>query len=620
MLPKSQDDLAKVIVESWKRSRSNYIVISPPMSGERNVILKITTQEFVYSVVGELAERLAIAKLDTADFTSEYKFACAVAKKWKVEEHLAGETDASTILELACQAVVARSRVPIIIIQRFHEALHKLGEDIGTTLRNLEHSHRLKTVVTMPVSLQTLRERWGAMKKDEAPFLASDWGQGHTHKLLKGYSINEIESLGAEFGLDNAQCTTLHAATAGTAELIEALIEEVGTKRRAGLDSFLQSRSVDLCQRMVRWLDAKAVSHVYKKNIVNLMCSGLYGDSVGQVRFHDWNSIILNKNGSLNFYMLAWAAKDELQRISGHTWLVDLNNLLSGRDFSSALEIVEISGNTDRDHFAYWKSVGDSIRLCQLFTDIYSSDVDWDKALFALDNFKERVAEIPSGNIWLKELENWRPVTKLLASYLLARKADTLLRFERYVCCNRQQAKGLIAPLLQLLGLRLHLADSYSPFQSLQSILTIPETLLQIYAYHYFEIEFWDYKGLPEGYSRSMSDVAGKPYELRGGVLGYSDLAHLILLHSLEANDSLSLVSDDVELKRLLEFYEVRKDLAHSTTFIDEKTYFRYRDFCSGLISKFVQSRELGVSALNIERLFALPTEMLKYAPQLTEA
>lgn len=99
------------------------------------------------------------------------------------------------MLHCAVEFVTERGEYPVLIIKRFHEALSKLGEDIGTTLRNLEHDFALKTVVELPVSINTLRVKWEQENRELTPFLVSDWGQGHIHKLLKGYDINEIDNL-----------------------------------------------------------------------------------------------------------------------------------------------------------------------------------------------------------------------------------------------------------------------------------------------------------------------------------------------------------------------------------------------------------------------------------------
>lgn len=160
MIPASFKRLAVLIINSWAKKKSNYIIISPPMSDSHLFFKFLNDRQVINETLKDHSELLCIAVLDTSDFKTEIAFSHKVCKSWGINDNDLNLNDPTEMLYTAIQQVVDKGMTPILIVKRFHEALKKLGEDIGTTLRNLEHEFNLKTVVELPVSITSLRTRW----------------------------------------------------------------------------------------------------------------------------------------------------------------------------------------------------------------------------------------------------------------------------------------------------------------------------------------------------------------------------------------------------------------------------------------------------------------------------
>lgn len=614
MLPYAQKSVLVDVIRTWLLARSNYVLVCPPMNGERQLIKFLTSEESIYGVIGDRYHQLAIASLDTADFKTEMIFAKSVARSWGVEDDIINEDDPRSILELACTVVNRQQRVPILIIHRFHEALDKLGEDIGSALRDLEHSHSLKTVVTMPVSLTVLRERWEAMDSNKSPFLASDWGQGHRNKVLKGYSYEELVSICASRNVDSAACQILFKATGGMVDIVDILIDEIGGKKGKGLMLYLQQRSSELCKRLLAWLDPVNTSHVYKKALISLSNPSFYPAALGFIMDHDWSPILLSKDGALSFDMLAWAASSVMSKSTDKSWSETLERLYGNEDFDAAVAMIDVMYGADKGNANYWAALRDVTIFCKSTTDVFSNSGQWTiarrKLLKLLSNNSLPVPVTKS----LASLGTWKPISELLADFFSCKAAKPDLRIENYICMKGRREDVL--PFLQLLELRLQAAQRHDTFQSLQSVMTAPESLLQIYAYFELNLCFWKFSGLSEEMAHKLKKLARKPYQITGEVLGYSDLAHLIALYGEEGLVSDCLISNRDELDDVLAKYEVRKENSHSTAFAEAVTCQKYREFFGDLLERYFKSLSVSAADFTLASPKDCALELLKFAPR----
>lgn len=614
MLPSAQKIILVEVIKTWLLARSNYVIVCPPMNGERQIIEFLTSESSIYEVVGDHYHNLAIASLDTADFKTELTFAKSVARKWEVETAVVGENDPRSILELACAAVTVQKRIPILIVHRFHEALDKLGEDIGSALRDLEHSHNLKTVVTMPVSLTVLRERWEAMDSNKAPFLASDWGQGHRSKVLKGYSLNEILVMGVPKNIDSDSCGAIFKATGGVVGVVDLLIDEVAGKKGRGLTLYLQQRSPEICKRLLDWLDPINTSNTYKKSLVSLLNPSFYPTALAFIMNHDWKPILLNKDGLLNFEMLAWAAASVMSKSPDASWATTLRFLYQDENFDAAIAMVEVMYGSDAVNSNYWVALRDLTIFCKSTSDVFSSSGQWATArrkltkLLGGTNLPAQVAKS------FAPLESWRPISELLSSFFSCKAVNPDLRIENYICMKGD--REYLLPFLQLLTLRLQAAEGHDTFQSLQSVMTAPESLLQVYAYFELNICFWKFSGLTGDRPDKLEQIARKPYRITGEVLGYSDLAHLIALYGELGEVSDCLISDRGELDDVLAKYEVRKENSHSTAFAEAVTCQQYRAFLERLLGRYFRLLSPKANDTDLVSPLSCVLELLTYSPR----
>ncbi|WP_122437975.1 hypothetical protein [Pseudomonas viridiflava] len=614
MLPYAQRNVIDEIIKSWRHDRSNYILVCAPMNGERQLLNSLTSEQTIAGVIGEAYHALAIASLDTSDFKSEIIFAKSVAKRWSVTAQVAGEDDPRTILEVACASVVQQGRVPILIINRFHEALDKLGEDIGSTLRDMEHVQNLKTVVSMPVSLNVLRERWELMDPNKAPFLASDWGQGHRCKILKGYSCAEIIELGKDRALSADVCNQLFKASGGAVDIVNILVDEVESRKGKGLSLYLQQRSGELCARALSWLDPINSAHIYKRALVSLLDNNFYPSALGYIMDHDWKPILLSKEGKLNFEMLAWASAAALAKSSEVGLHSAFLELYGNENYPSIRNMIKTLIGTDSKNVRYWTALHAVTLFCEYSSDVFTHSDNWKAARLSLTQLLEDQGLPDPVYKALRPLAAWKPLSKLLSEFLTSKAVQPDLRIENHICLNGD--RNAVIPFLQLLLLRLNRAEIDDTFQSLQSVIHSPESILQIYAHFELGISFWNFKGMDNAAADELEKFARKPYRISGSILGYSDLAHLVALRSSLDASADSLISSYEELQDVLAKYEIRKENSHSTAFTEASTCQQYRRFFKNLLERYlaVFSLTISESTLPPPKLCAL--KLLEFAPR----
>jgi hypothetical protein len=589
-IPATHINVCSEIVRSWLKKRSNYIIVAPPMSDSRQLFSYLATDEYVFSVIGKELYNMAIARMDTADFRDELVFARKVATKWGVIEAVnVLENDPVTILNIATVAVKEKNRVPIIIIHRFHEALGNLGESIGTVLRNLEHDLGLKTVVELPISLPVLRERWELTNRNKSPFLASDWGQGHRNKCLKGFSDTEITALLVDNGVSPEFAADVHKITGGLAEIVHDLTEDLSSMRRGGVEPYIKSRTKELCKRLVDWLDASAESHTYKKLVAKALTRKLDVKEAVTLSGHDWGGVILNKDGELNFKMLGWECLARLSVINENPVVASVEKLLVEGNFQEALDIISLNLDVDRFDANAWELLRKIICVCKIFHNIFGSDDNWREAKGLLEELKALNPQQRAGyGTSIDMLVRWEPLTDLMCDYFLESKINHKLRFEEFVCkyCLEQQ----LLAFWQLLNVRLNSARSMPAFQALQSVITHPEAMLQVYAKDKLGICFWKMEQLVAEEVAEISEFIKIPFRTpsKDAVLGFSELLYISTSRESKLDPSCRLIADYQEMQNYLELYEIRKRQVHSTSFVSPSDWENYSELCESMLRKIV--------------------------------
>jgi hypothetical protein len=586
-IPETHMTLCKEIIESWLKKRSNYIVVSPPMCASRQFFKNLSQEEIIFSFIGQDLYTLSIAKMDTEDFRSEIVFARKVAEKWGVVNSVnSSETDPVTILNAATIAVKEESRIPIIIIHRFHEALQNLGESIGTVLRNLEHDMGLKTVVELPISLPILRERWELANKANSPFLASDWGQGHRSKCLKGLNDSEVATLLVANGVNAEFASDVKRITGGLAEIVNDLVDDLARMNRGGLESFIKSRAKELCERLVDWLDASSENHTYKKLVAKLLTRKLDAKDEATLSSHDWGGLILNKDGSLGFKMLGWECLARLTSVVDNPAVLSLEDLIVSRNYRGALDLISVYERVDSVDASAWGLMSKITSVCKVLSNIFGSD-DWRQA-------KELICELQilesssrlGFDASINSLIQWLPLAELMCDFFLRSRVDSKLRFEQYVCSELGD-KRLLA-YWQLLHVRLETAKDMPAFQALQSVITHPESMLQVYAKDKLNICFWKSEKLEDDEVLQISKFIKIPFRApsNGAVLGFAELIYISSCRESMLPLQERLISDFEEMQKYLKLYEVRKRQVHSTSFVSVGDWTNYSDLCGSMLMK----------------------------------
>lgn len=590
-LPGTHITLCKEIVESWLKKRSNYIVVSPPMCASRQFFKHLSQDDVIYSYIGSSLHSLSIAKMDTEDFRSEIIFAHKVALKWGVVGAInLSEGDPVTLLNAATIAVKERNKIPIIIIHRFHEALENLGESIGTVLRNLEHDMGLKTVVELPISLPVLRERWELANKTKSPFLASDWGQGHRSKCLKGLSEHEVAAILIENGVKAEFAQDVQRITGGLAEIVNDLVEDLTRMSRGGLEPYIKSRARELCERLVDWLDASSDSHTYKKLVAKSLSNKLDNKEAATLLSHDWGGLILGRDGSLVFKMLGWECLARLSSVVDSPAVSSLGDLIEGRNYHKALELIALYDCADGLDAPAWVLMRKITSACKILSNIFGNDEDWRHAKELITELQllDQSSRLGFGAC-IESLVRWLPLTELMCDYFLKSRVDNKLRFEQYVC-GEIAAKGSLA-FWQLLYLRLETAKDMPAFQALQSVITHPESMLQVYAKDKLNLCFWKAEKLSDYEVEQISEFIKIPFRApsNNAVLGFAELIYISSCREAKLQSELRLVSDFDEMQKYLQLYELRKRQVHSTSFVSSNDWINYSDLCSAMLNKLAK-------------------------------
>jgi len=314
--PEFNTNILTEIINSWKTPSSNYIVVCPPLSWGDEFMLSLNSTE-LHSKLGFGVDALAIAYFGSSDFLDPISFATAVAKKWKIS--LADESfdDGGEILNYAIGKVCDTNRKPIIIINGFHQAIEKLSWDIGASLRNLEHEFGLRTVVALPIRLSSLNDRWDSFKPG-IPFLASNFGQGHSTTILGCYEFSEISKVLTSFNVSEDRAEEIFKLTGGVPTLVHWCVRESAHLEESELEKKATDESYELSKRLLKWLDAPN-----KKIWLNLLDQYPEKDIKGlSFSRHEWSSFLIdNRNKKIRSSIIGNYVRSAVSQLDNATSL-----------------------------------------------------------------------------------------------------------------------------------------------------------------------------------------------------------------------------------------------------------------------------------------------------------
>ncbi|EKS9797344.1 MULTISPECIES: glycosyltransferase [Burkholderia] len=312
LIPASSVETARKIVRSWATPRSNFIIVTPPLTDASPVIDKLLDEHF-YDECGINGKLPAVARFRAGRVQSPETFVASIVSQWNA----AGATfnpsnDIGADLANAVRLLRDAGRIPVLVIEAFHRAIRNLTWDVGTALRTLEHSLQLRTVVEMPVKLSTLRTRW-AVQQDEPPFFASDFGQGHGTHVLGAYTDEEVARLAVAHGLSDWKGEAVLRLSGGIPDLAWWLAREI--QDCSSLDdimAFAERDAYDICHRFLKWLDGPDETS-FTKALQTLHRGGTIKSLVVTLDRHDWAQFILNKKGQLRSGMLGMASLHKMK-------------------------------------------------------------------------------------------------------------------------------------------------------------------------------------------------------------------------------------------------------------------------------------------------------------------
>ncbi|ASR91059.1 MAG: glycosyltransferase family 4 protein [Alcaligenes aquatilis] len=315
----SSTAIARRIVQSWKTGKSNYVLVTPPLTDASSIIDLLVDESF-YVQCGLAPEIPAVARFRAGRIDDTRTFISDVVAQWDPTGSIQCEgTDIGVDLRKVIQFLKRSGRTPVLVIEAFHQAVRLLTWDVGTALRTLEHSLQLKTVVELPVKLSTLRTR-SAVEKGESTFLASDFGQGHSTLVLEAYQPTEVASLLEIYGLTDWRAKMVIELGGGLPDLTGWLVREAQYyDSPASLRRYVERSAPDICDRFLKWLDAPAET-AFTKTLARMYEGGSTQNLVTKLDQHEWADFMLNETGTLRSSVLGLAAIQKLAQQEGREY------------------------------------------------------------------------------------------------------------------------------------------------------------------------------------------------------------------------------------------------------------------------------------------------------------
>lgn len=580
-MTESTRKLAEEIVKSWHGTAINYIIVAPPMSAPERLFELLENADFLESKLGDVAPKMAVARLARTSFSSEEKFVSAMAKQWKIP--LDNDLGPTHQLGHLARKVIQNGRLPILLVERFHEAMERLGEDFGAALRDLDKALEIRTVVELPISFTLLKLRWDA-NPGKAPFLNSDWGQGHLGKVLKGYSRQEIATQVAEHGGTTEAASFLFAATGGLPKLVEPLIGRVGEMDLRSYEFWVRSRTREgLCQRLIDWLDYPG-GLTYTRLVAQSLSTAHPRNGPISLANHPWKTIIQGPDGKTSCMVLAWASLDRLAEEHDAKYVASLTAATEEGRIKEAATQLAVLANDANPNWETWRALELLCRF-QDAADPYTPEC-WNAAakhLADLKSLAEHTENVQVRSI-TQLLGKWDALTQLISEYLKGKQTRPKETLEQFVCTKPDKVKAF----LELLNLRLKRASQLTPYHALTAVIAQPESLFQIYSQLKLDICCWNYSGMCETDASRIRGILRKPYTApkNGQSLGFFDMLCLNLVKCDAIPNHERLVLNETEFNRFERLYKVRSDQVHNTAFVSPSDWEEYRNYCRELLGR----------------------------------
>lgn len=582
LLCQAERKIIQDILNNWATGRSNTIIVAPPFTRPRFIFDSLASSQYREKYAPQLDRSFAISKLDTPDFKSELDFVDAALKAWGIQppsnKNIYGPIE---LLEYGVRLLAQRAVKPVLMIQRFHEALDKLGEDIGTSLRNLEHDHALITVVELPISLHTLRERWD-LQGGKSPFLASDWGQGHRAKLLKGYNKSEIQGLLQNCSEPTDVAETIFQLTSGLPFLADVLIKDYPPNKEVILQR-ARNDAGEICRRLIKWLD-QPNENTYKRALANAL-HALPVDT--SIEHHDWQDLLCGERDRVRPTILAWASVKELLASRDELFFGSLAVLIRSKKFYEALEVIHAYGEAIDTGSRRWTA----LKHCLEFS-CYSDPFNprWGSLNHCLAEIEVfiRSNDGDSSAQALKMLLPWKNLCYQMCEFDRAAEKKKGLRIEQFVV-NHASLMDCVENFLEFTDLRLNSAREMSDYQFVKSIIEQPESLIQVYSFLKYGVKFWSFQGGDSAAVTRISEVMRQDFRMpsAGSKLGFVELLYICYDHGKSRGKQCSLIPDFSVIKEMESMYEIRKQQVHSMSFVSPQEAIDYFSFCAGLIKSF---------------------------------
>lgn len=328
-IPAYSKKIAREIVRSWATPRSNFILVAPPLIAAATVFDLLLDENF-YEECGLGVCVPAVARFRAGRIETQETFIKGVITQWDPHGEVSCDgVDIGSDLTKVLVHIISTGRVPVLIVEAFHEAIRALSWDMGTVLRYLEHEIHLKTVVELPVRLGTLKSRW-SLEKDGVPFLASDFGQGHSTRVLGTYDQQESAQLVVASGFDPSVAETVYEFCGGIPELTLWLIQELRS-----CDSFdeLQERvergAYDVSHRFLKWLDTPGES-TFTRILAKYVRPTDSAVSFASASDHEWKQMLLFPDSRLRSRVLGIACAAKLRELERHQARLLPNIAISG--------------------------------------------------------------------------------------------------------------------------------------------------------------------------------------------------------------------------------------------------------------------------------------------------
>ncbi len=591
--PESHEKISKEIVTSWTNV-SHYTLVASPLNYPSS-IFKLLRSKYFHESCHLDTDKLSIAYLPIHTYKTSEEFIYRVLKNWNIDiDDVDGNNAQIEHLEEALDILESTGKTPIILLPKFHKTIEKLSWELGAKLRYLEAEFGLCTVVELPVLMSRLRERWEMIDEKEN-FICSDFGQGHSSIVLLGFECKEVGKLVKDASLNDQYISIIQKWSGGLPELVRWLIQEAQTSKSVEyFESIARKGCIEQCKIFLKWLDAPN-SDYYKERISALWRNAASEEQRAEVRDHEWQKIIINRDGFILSSAIGFACTKSV-----------------GGNFEQTLSsiVVAIKNRSDNEVDGLISGLSDFCRSENKFKYISAIIPVWKLATELSPDFINIEMTSKKGGNQLKKdksdmalkicdvLNKWHEFSKgvNLFNRLLQRKSDLDWRLSDCLCGRGEgNEKGSDIVSIQLIMYRLYEAEKiHDSNAALKCILEIPEQILQVYCARKLNISVWK---APEFLAEDIELVSElwkngsyiKPR--KNSRLEFIHMLYIgwVMMKKLEKDDRLfNNFSDMVYLHESYE--EIRNQPSHSITFVNEKKWSDFYQQCIVLANNLSQS------------------------------